>query len=381
MTLCPMLPVFVDPVTGRRVRQLTDNPAGASIGYFRSPKMAHDGRLLIWYRHDQGGLALLEPGSGEITPLAVPGSYTVVRVCRHEPTIWFTDTATHRSVYRYDIETSTIHHVLDVPADLKGQIGDISHDGSQVCVRRKEQDANFTIPVVKDAPSLWAYLRRPRRSWLSAVDARTGQWTLLATTQDVGIDHIEFHPTDPTLIRYCEDVYEAHGQRMWSVRTDGSQRRPLRLQEFGELITHEFWWGADGKHIGYTYMDRRGDDTIDALPWGEYAPRPCRLGICDLDGNEVFLSGDLGCWHSHLYMSMDGQWVCGEGTDGASQIKAARFAWDKPELNFQPLTDIGTLWVPTRGQGVNANFSLDSRWLIYNNEVNGKKQVFAAEVG
>jgi hypothetical protein len=78
-----------------------------------------------------------------------------------------------------------------------------------------------------------------------------------------------------------------------------------------------FWW-PDGRLIGYTYQDRRGDTTIRELPWGEYSPCPTHLGIAGLDGAECYLSDPLNCYHSHLFVSPDGQWVCGEGTDGFS---------------------------------------------------------------
>lgn len=168
-------------------------------------------------------LSLLDPESERIIKLAIPPAYSLVRVCRHEPTIWLTDSATHRSVFRYAIASSNIYHLLDVSCNVAGRIADISHDGSRVCVIHNEQGVKHAIPTVRDAPTLWRYLHRPRRGWMSAIDSRSGRFTPLLSTESVCIDHVEFHPTDPTPIRYCHDVYEAHGQRMWSVRTDGSR--------------------------------------------------------------------------------------------------------------------------------------------------------------
>jgi len=145
-----------------------------------------------------------------------------------------------------------------------------------------------------------------------------------------------------------------------------------------EMITHEFWWPG-GRHIGYTYQDRRGDPTLYERPWCEYAPVATRLGIADLDGREVYLSDPLNCYHSHLFVSPQGDWVCGEGTDGHSFAYAAPFSWKSAAVDLVPMATIHTPYVPFRGQGVETGFSADSRWLIFNDTVEGRRQVCAVK--
>jgi hypothetical protein len=166
---------------------------------------------------------------------------------------------------------------------------------------------------------------------------------------------------------------------MFTVRADGSEHRTIRVQEVGEMITHEFWW-ADPNFIGYTYQDRRGDPTVQELPWSEYAPVKTRLGIADLDGNEVYLSDPLNSYHSHLYVSRRGDYVSGEGTDGNSFVFAAPFSWDNTKIDFTALATIYTPYSAMLGQYVHADFSADSKWLLYNDTIDGVMQVCRVRV-
>jgi len=147
------------------------------------------------------------------------------------------------------------------------------------------------------------------------------------------------------------------------------------------MVTHEFWWG-DPDYIGYTYQDRRQDPTLRTHHWAEYSQADTRLGIADLSGREVYLSDPLNSYHSHLYRSKDGTLISGEGTEGHSFVYAARFDMANTKVEMTPLATIHTEYVPFRGQGVDCDFSADSRWLIYADKLdpNGPHQLFAVEV-
>jgi hypothetical protein len=174
-------------------------------------------------------------------------------------------------------------------------------------------------------------------------------------------------------------MYDAYGQRVWIIRTDGTGLRKVRPQERGELVTHEFWW-SDDRHVGYTYQDRRNDPELGELPWAEYFSGPTQLGIADLQGREVFLSDPLNSYHTHLYMSPDGKWVFGEGTDWNYGVFLAPFDFASTKVSMTKMASIHTPYVPFRGQGVNCIFSPDSRWLMYGDTIDGKRQVFAVKV-
>jgi hypothetical protein len=49
-------------------------------------------------------------------------------------------------------------------------------------------------------------------------------------------------------------------------------------------------------------------------------------------------------------------------------------------IDLQPLAALHTPYVAFRGQNVEANFSSDSRWLLFNDKIDGQFQVCAVRV-
>ncbi len=370
---------WADKQTGRKVRQLTDLPHGATLGYFRLPRRVPGGFVLAWGRHDGGNVLLVNPDTGEVIAKKDLLVAEFLRLDEATGRLWFLPEP-GREVWVVDLPGGSPELIGEVPQDAPGHLCDVTCDGRTVILRQAIQEApNFRIPTTRDAAAVWHYLSRPRHGRIWAYSLASGRLTRLAESIEYGFFHIDASPTDPGLLRFAKDVLESLGQRMWTVRVDGSDLKRIRHQEPFEVVTHEFWW-PDGDRIGYTYQDRRGDTTLYQVPWAEYAPVPTRFGVADLDGNQVFLSDPLDHYHTHIAASPDGAWLCGEGTDGQCFVHLAPFSWDSPKVDFTALATIHTPYVPFRGQHVEAGFSADSRWLLFNDTVDGHHQVCAVPV-
>ena len=378
---------FVDEQTGRNIRQLTDAAKGARLGYFRITRQLPDGRLLGGASHDVGwNLIAIDAESGDVEPLTQ--KFHPIRVRESDGKGWMfkqhdkEDETKGWDLFEAVLPYGEVKHVATISGDVPGNPEDITCDGRRVIFRYTEQDLkSYPIPTTKNKQAIWSYFNRPRRGSMWVYDLESTTHEKIYETQDICPLHIDASPTDPTLLRFCHDMYDAYGQRTWTIRTDGSDARKIRPQEYGELVTHEFWWpGAD--LIGYTYQDRRGDETLDDLPWAEYSPRATHLGIANRAGEEVYLSDPMPNYHSHLYRSNDGKLVSGEGCQDASFVFAGELSMASPRLNMIPLATIHTPFVPFRGQGVDCNFSVDGKWLIYaDKRVDGDPhQLYAVEV-
>jgi len=370
---------WVDEHTGRTVRQLTAMPEGAAVPYFRMPKHLPDGWMLIHARHEGGHLAALHPDTAELRPIRIGPPLAYLKHLPASGRAWFTS---GREVWTAFLPDGEAERLARVPDDAPGSIADITCDGRTVILVEIIEEEKLALPIAQDAEYFWRFFARKRHGRIWGWNVASGALTKLVETTDVGFQHIDTSPADPTLVRYCHDMFEATGQRIWTVRTVRPEPRAIRPQAYGEMITHEFWW-ADPSLIGYTYQDRRDDPTLHDLPWAELAPEAVatRLGIADLEGREVYLSEPLNCYHTHLYVSRDGRAVCGEGTLGHSFAYAAPFSTSEPRIELQPLATIHTPYLLFRGQQVNCDFSADSRWLLFNDTVDGRLQVLAAEVG
>ncbi len=390
---------FQDPQTGRTIRQLTDFPEGAHLGYFRNFRQLPDGRMLGMASHDDGNAILIDPESGGVELL--PHRLRSLKLREHDGRLWFLGpppsdrgrsgarpaAGKRRQRHAAELWHIDLPHgkpVLEtrLPLDMPGYPADITIDGQNLIYMELEQDLESApIPTTKDVNAVNLYFNRRRRGALHVYHIATGTHRTILETQAMCPSHIDTSPADPGLVRYCLDMPETRGQRIWTIRIDGSENRPIRPTVSGEMITHEFWW-SDPRYIGFTYQDRREDPTVDTELWAEYAHAHTRLGIADLEGREVYMSDPLNSYHTHIYRSSDGRLVCGEGTESNSFVCAATFSMQTTRIDMVPLATIHATYTPFRGQNVDCNFSADGRWLIYADQpAPGKPhQIFAVAV-
>jgi len=369
-----------DENTGRTVRQLTCVPTGAQVGYFRLQHRLPDGRIVIHAKHCTGDLMALDPGSGDLQPIT-HAPLGLMRLRERDGLAWFWDGA-KRELWEQVLPEGEAKAVVvgDRSHDLPGEAHDITCDGRTLIGVTAECEPSDVNDICSgDYRRFWRWVYRKRSATLWAEDVATGARTELVQLPGYNVQHIDTSPTDPGLFKYAQDGAAILDQRAHAVRTDGSDWRFIRPQAPGEWVHHEFWWPG-GDLIGYKYMDRRGDAGIHEHPWGEYAPRPLQLGIANLPGQEVYLSDPLAHYHSHLNVSRDGRVVTGEGTHDFSFACAGLFDMKSTRLDLQPLATVHTPYVPAAGQGVECCISTDGRWLLYNDTVEGVKQVCAVEL-
>jgi len=365
---------WVDENTGRTVQQLTQEPRGMALSYFRLARHLHDGRVLIFQPVERGAWAALDPDTGDLETIDIAGRQ--VRLTNDGRRLFYLRDDPAEMVVR-DLASGEDALVASIP-DHNGRFkeGDISEDGHTFfAVERVEHGAIRPLPSGRDAEALWRWLERPRDGDLLACDLASGQTTRLASLSGMSPIHVDPSPTDPNLVRFAHDYFDGYCQRIWTVRRDGSGLHPIRPQERGEVVTHEFWWPG-GQLIGYTYLDRRQDPTVQETPWAEYAPVPTHLGLADLDGKEIFLSDPLNHYHTHIGVSPDGKWVFGEGTDGHLLVYVAPFSLDTTCVDLVPMATIHAQYRPfTAGHDVGATITADGRWVLYNDVIDGRMQV------
>lgn len=370
---------WTDENTGRAVRQLTAFTGRTGLGYFRRARHLRDGRMIGRAQSAPPVDFLIDPESGDVQPLAFNlGQY--LRFRPDDGRYYFLD-APGRIIKAVDLPDGKPEEIGRIPDDLPGWPDTITCDGRRVIVADLvDPHAAAMAPHVRDPAAFWRYIARPRHGTLRSYDLATGERRTLLETQGKCPFHCDASPRDPTLVRFALDHWEGHNQRAWATRADGSTEPwPIRPQERGELVTHEYWW-ADGTHIGFTFQDRRNDPSSETLPWCEYGLAPTRLGMADAEGRQVYLSDPVNHYHTHLYCSRDGRLISGSGTDGHSFVHAAAFDRESPHIDLIPLATVHTPYIPFRGQGVNCDFSADGRWLLYSDTIDGTLHLCAVDV-
>ena len=367
-----------DENTGREVRMLTDpdDPDRPSLPYFMTWKHLADGRLAIGYPRQN---CTMDPRDGAIEPL--PDVGRAFQVAADGSRIYCWDEAARHVVALSvpGLEAEVIAEVADLQFRTSGPLR-ISCDEryliAEVITERERSDTN---PYSDDASVYWHHMNRPRGGELWTFDLDAGAATCLVRLDDCGIIYTDPSPTDPSIIKFCYDLFEGYCQRIWTVRIDGGEPCAVRPQQRGEIVAHDIWW-PDGQYVVYTYQDRRDDPTIPQIPYAEYAAAATRVGLSRPDGPEVYLSDPLGHWHSHVNVSRDGHRICGEGTHDYPFLCAADFSMESTAIDLVPQATIHTPYAAAAGHGLQADFTHDGEWLLYHDTIDGSHHICAVRV-
>jgi oligogalacturonide lyase len=206
-------------------------------------------------------------------------------------------------------------------------------------------------------------------------DLRTGA-ARTAGYQYAWLNHLQFNPRDPSLLLYCHEGTWHEVDRIWTIRTDGSDMtlRHARTMDM-EIAGHEFW-SHDGRTIWYDLQTPRSQVFWIA-------------GVDVATGKRTRYRVDRDAWSVHYNVSRDDSLFMGDGGD-ETQVA---FAKDGRWINLFVVQPDGTLrreklvdmsrhnYVTGRG-GVEPNGSItpDKKWVIFTGNFHGARHVYAAEI-
>lgn len=398
---------WIDPDTGHRVTRVTDEPGSASL-YFNTNSFTPDGKSMVYTTG--GGISVLDVATFKTRPL-VPAPARVIVVGQKTPTVYYTKNGAERgmtSLYAADVNTGATRKIADLPP--RSSVATINADETLAAGTFNETDAPATpvaaVPqppmapvsenevakrgqVLGDAVSkvmmMDARLAEKRPMTMFTLDLRTGKTNNILEHSTDWLNHLQFSPTDPTLLLYCHEGTWWKVDRIWTIRTDGTQNQLVHKRVMGlEAAGHEFW-SRDGKTIWYEIR----------FPWGvdHFA-----AGYNVETGERIWYHVDVNAWSIHYDQSRDGKLFCGDGGSGTVvEWASAENEWI---YLFRPerLNDVGSLGENLIRPGVfhpqrlvnlhknkytlepNAFFTPDQKHVIFRSNMFGPTYVFAVEV-
>ncbi len=239
-----------DPRTGASILQLTDHPSINHNLYFLNPSCTPDGKKIIFtsYRTGEPNLFMADEETGQIvqlTQLDDMNPYSAVPA-NDNRRLFF---STREEVRAVDLETFDEEVLASFPGCRVGNCN-LSGDGSLIVTVVRSEGKNEIAVVETDG---------------------SGARVVFETERAVG--HVQFCRAEGNLILYSSDIT----QRMWLVRLDGTENRPLYLHDENEWITHESW-------LGQSY-------EVMFVHW------PYALKGIDVRTEEVRIISDFNCWH------------------------------------------------------------------------------------
>jgi oligogalacturonide lyase len=309
---------WIDPDTGHRVLRITNEPGSDSF-YFNFNAFTPDGKQMIYTTSD-GNLMVLKLADFEARALA-KGITRAIVVGHKTPTIYFTkqnEDSYHLSLWAANIDTGEIRKIADLPrrasvvtinADetlgagsyIEGDIVGPGTYGGAGARSGKMGDKNLGEPLDKEK-LMEMRLAAKLPNTLFTVNLQTGAITKLIEHSTDWLNHFQFSPTDPTLLMYCHEGIWQLVDRIWTIRTDGTQNQLIhkRIMKM-EIAGHE-WWGADGDTLWYQLQFPR--NIPDSAFISGYNVRT---------GARVWYHQNPDATSIHHNSSPDGKDFCGDG--------------------------------------------------------------------
>ena len=204
---------------------------------------------------------------------------------------------------------------------------------------------------------------------LYTVNIKTGETKTFHHTTN-WLNHVQFSPTDPTLLMFCHEGPWHKVDRIWTIRTDSTDLRKIHTRTMDmEIAGHEFF-GADGKIIWYDLQTPKS--KVFWLAGHELAT-----------GKLIKYSVAREHWSVHFNVSPDGKLFAGDGGGPRSVAAPGNGQWiflytpKDGQLEAERLVDLSKHNYELEP---NVTFTPDGKWIVFRSNLYGPTHVYAVAV-
>ena len=364
---------WVEPATGHRVVRLSDEPGTASLYFHQNPYTATGDKIVVT---TTTGLATIDLQTRTIAALA-PGRGGKLVVGRKTRQAYYVvgDTA-----YAADLDTRVVREIKTDPrlrtgsgfglsADETLLAGSYVEEGGQAPAAPATAPSNpLLIPEAQEASLEARWLAR-RPMALYTLNVKTGELKTIYRSTD-WLNHVQMSPTDPALIMYCHEGPWHKVDRIWTIRTDGSQRQLMHDRTMDmEIAGHEFF-SADGKTIWYDLQTPKSQ-----VFW--------LAGVEIATGKRTRYSVEREHWSVHFNQSPDGTMFAGDGGGPNSVAAPGNGQWiylfrpANGKLVAEKLVDLAK---HNYRLEPNVTFTPDGKRIVFRSNMHGDTHVYAVDV-
>jgi oligogalacturonide lyase len=369
---------WIEPATGHRVVRLSDEPRSASLYFHQNPYTAQGDKLLI---STPGGLATVDLRTRRIEQV-VEGRVSHVVVGARSRRVFYMKDGT---VYATHLDTRQTRAIVARPELRSGSGLTVNADetllaGSHVEGGERPSPPSNTQPQAAGSNPLaqppprasslearWA-ARRPMA--LYTVGVESGEVNTFNKGTGDWLNHVQFSPSDPTLLMYCHEGPWHKVDRIWTIRTDGSGKRLMHARTMEmEIAGHEFW-SPDGQTIWYDLQTPKYKEFWLA-------------GVAYAGEQAVRYRLAREHWSVHFNISPDGRLFAGDGGGPRSVAAPGNGQWiylftPQPSgLQVERLVDLARHDYQLEP---NVTFTPDGKWIVFRSNMHGASHVYAVEV-
>src|ERR1700736_3932540 len=235
---------WIDPDTGHRVVRLTREPGSASL-YFNQNGYTADGKKMIFTTPN--GISVLDLQT-HATKSVVEGKVRVIVAGRKTQQVYYLQDG---AVWAADVDTGVKRQIAKLPP--RGSIATVNADETLLAgtyIEGNGQDYGGNRPQQAqaqqlDQPANKGQMMEQRLAarlpmGLFTVDNKTGEVKTIHRSTD-WLNHLEFSPADPGLLMFCHEGPWHKVDRIWTMRTDGSDIKKVHTRTIAmEIAGHEF---------------------------------------------------------------------------------------------------------------------------------------------
>lgn len=391
---------WIDPDTGHRVVRLSEEPGSASL-YFHQNPYTPDGQKLIITTPN--GLSAINLSTRAIEKI-VDGRVSVIIVGRKSGDVYYSRTVTDNNVrkttvYATNLNTKVTREIVKLPPGAS--VSSVNADETLLAGLIDDKLAAALNAGQPPAPPpagrgdnypgkgemMENRLAERRPLQLITINTKTGEVKTLLRGTD-WYNHLQFSPTDPTLLMFCHEGPWHKVDRTWTIRTDGSALTQIHHRTMLMEIEGHEWFGADGKWIWYDLQTPRSEDFWVA-------------GYEVATGSRTWYHLQRSEWSVHFNVSPDGKLFAGDGGGPNSVAAPGNGQWIylfRPQLtpdrtdgelpNAKDLIKTGAfkaeklvnLAKHNYTLEPNVTFSPDMKWIVFRSNMFGPTHVFAVEI-
>ena len=203
---------------------------------------------------------------------------------------------------------------------------------------------------------------------LYAIDIKTGEVKSFYHSTD-WLNHVQFSPTDPKLMMFCHEGPWHFVDRVWTIKTDGTEKRLMHKRTMDmEIAGHEFF--GPGNMVWYDLQTPKGK-----VFW--------LAGVNVVTNKRTRYKVAREEWSVHFNVSPDGKLFAGDGGGPNSVAAPGNGQWIylfTPEGDHFKAEKLVNLAKHNYGLEPNVTFTPDQKWIVFRSNMFGPTHVFAVEV-
>jgi oligogalacturonide lyase len=363
---------WIDAATGHRMIRLSTEPDSASL-YFHQNAYTASGDKLVF--STKAGLSIIDLKSRKIEPL-VEGSVSKVVVGGKSRQVFYMKDDT---VYATDIDTRATRAIVTLSELRSGSGLTVNADETLLAGSYVEGKPTPPSPPATPNPPTTAAARESslETRWAARLPMRL--YTITITTGAVKtfhpstdwLNHVQFSPTDPRLLMFCHEGPWHKVDRIWTIRTDGTQLQQIHRRTMAmEIAGHEFF-SADGRIIWYDQQTPKSK-----VFW--------LTGHVLATGEKIRYKIEREHWSVHYNVSADGKLFAGDGGGPQSVAAPGNGQWIylfTPHNGSLKVEKLVNLARHDYRLEPNVTFTPDGKWIIFRSNMHTVSHVYAVEVG